>query len=100
MPKDREECQDNGKDGTPSTTKEFSQPTQVSIRSADTTQSPGSGLARREDGNTFWQDSEKLEIQQLMDYDAFEDSGKDAPVPEGYKVIPCHMVYALSLIHI
>ena len=28
-----------------------------------------------------------------MDYDAFEDLGKDAPVPEGYKVIPCHMVY-------
>ena len=45
-------------------------------------------------GNTFWQDSERLEIQQLMDYDAFEDLGKDAPVPEGYKVISCHMVYA------
>ena len=44
-------------------------------------------------GNTKWQDSEKLEISQLMEYDTFKSLGLNAPVPEGYKKIPCHMVY-------
>ena len=44
-------------------------------------------------GNTKWQDAEKLEIKQLFEYEAFEDLGKDAPVPKGYTQIPCHFVY-------
>jgi hypothetical protein len=44
-------------------------------------------------GNTNWQDAEALEVSQLMDYAAFESLGKGAPVPEGYKKIPCHFVY-------
>lgn len=44
-------------------------------------------------GNTKWQDSEKLEIQQLLDYSSFESLGLGAPTPEGYQKIPCHMVY-------
>ena len=44
-------------------------------------------------GNTKWQDSEKLEIQQLADYDTFQDLGKGTPIPEGHQKIPCHMVY-------
>jgi hypothetical protein len=44
-------------------------------------------------GTTQWAKSEALELQQLMDYDSFKDLGKDAPIPEGHTVIPCHMVY-------
>ena len=44
-------------------------------------------------GNRKWQDSEDLELQQLLDYDTFIDKGLGAPIPEGYKKIPCHMVY-------
>ena len=44
-------------------------------------------------GNRKWQDSEELEKDQLLEYDTFLDLGKGSPVPEGYKKIPCHMVY-------
>ena len=44
-------------------------------------------------GNRKWQDSEDLEINQLFEYDTFESLGKGAPIPEGYKKIPCHLVY-------
>ena len=44
-------------------------------------------------GNTKWQDSEKLELAQLQSYDTFKDLGHKAPIPEGYQKIPCHMVY-------
>jgi Reverse transcriptase (RNA-dependent DNA polymerase) len=44
-------------------------------------------------GNTNWQDAEKLEVSQLMDYQAFESLGIGAPTPKGYKKIPCHFVY-------
>ena len=40
-------------------------------------------------GNTKWQDSEKLEMDQLLEYDTFQDLGLGAPIPEGYKKIPC-----------
>ncbi len=45
------------------------------------------------DGNDKWATSEALEVQQLDDYDSFEDLGKDAPIPEGYTKIRCHFVY-------
>ena len=44
-------------------------------------------------GNTNWQDAEKVEIDQLDEYNTFEDLGKDADTPKGHKKIPCHMVY-------
>ena len=44
-------------------------------------------------GNTKWRDAEKLEIDQLFEYECFDDLGKGAPIPEGYKKIPCHFVY-------
>ena len=44
-------------------------------------------------GNTKWQDSEKLELKQVNDYKAFRDLGLGAPIPEGYQKIPCHIVY-------
>ena len=44
-------------------------------------------------GNTHWQESEKLEISQLNDYDTFRDLGLGAPRPDGYIKIPCHMIY-------
>jgi hypothetical protein len=47
-------------------------------------------------GNTDWQDAEDLEISQLMEYKSFESLGVGAPIPEGYKKIPCHFVYDLK----
>ena len=44
-------------------------------------------------GNTKWQDAEKLELNQLQDYDTFIDEGKGAKIPPGYKRIRCHFVY-------
>ena len=44
-------------------------------------------------GNTKWQDSEKLELKQLMDYETFRDIGYKTPVPEGYTKIPCRLIY-------
>ena len=45
-------------------------------------------------GNTKWQDCEKLEIKQLAEYMSFIDKGYKTPVPEGYTLIPCHMLFA------
>lgn len=47
-------------------------------------------------GDTKWQDAEKLEIEQLFEYNCFEDRGhkSTATVPRDYKRIRLHMVYA------
>jgi hypothetical protein len=47
----------------------------------------------RKNGNNLWQDSEKLEISQLLEYSTFINKGKDGIAPHGYKKIRCHMVY-------
>ena len=44
-------------------------------------------------GNTCWQDAEKVELDQLREYETFKDLGKGAAVPAGFKKIPCHMCY-------
>ena len=44
-------------------------------------------------GNTRWQDAEKLEIAQLLEYNTFVDKGLGAPIPEGFQKIPTHFVY-------
>ena len=50
-------------------------------------------LIDEREGNRKWQDSEELELKQLFEYDTFEDLGLGTPTPEGFKKIPCHMVY-------
>lgn len=47
-------------------------------------------------GNTKWQDSEKLELKQLDDYVTFEDIGYKAATPKGYKRIRVRMIYAVK----
>ena len=47
-------------------------------------------------GNTKWQDAEKLELKQLQEYDTFKDLGKSSPAPAGYKKIRVHFVYAVK----
>jgi hypothetical protein len=44
-------------------------------------------------GNTLWQDSTKLELAQIDEYNAFRDLGKDGIPPEGYKKIRVHLVF-------
>jgi hypothetical protein len=49
-------------------------------------------------GNTKWQDSVKLEMEQLAEYDTFTDHGmfdKSKP-PDGYKRIRTHLVFAIK----
>ena len=50
-------------------------------------------LIDERDGNDKWAKSEELERSQLFDYETFTDKGLGAPIPEGYKKIPCHFVY-------
>ena len=47
-------------------------------------------------GNTRWQDCTKLELQQLQDYKCFRDQGKNSKVPQGYKKIRTHLIYAVK----
>ena len=50
-------------------------------------------------GNTKWQDSEKLEHDQLWEYNTFDDRGhkSKATLPgPGYKKITLHFVYAVK----
>ena len=46
-------------------------------------------------GNKRWVDSVKLEMDQLIDYDAFIDKGKFClkKIPKGYKQISTHLVF-------
>ena len=37
--------------------------------------------------------AEKVELDQFHKYKTFLDLGKGVPVPEGFKKIPCHIVY-------
>ena len=44
--------------------------------------------------NNCWKQSETLELGQIHEYDTFLDKGKNAPIPDGYKKIKVHFVYA------
>eukprot|EP00934_Nitzschia_sp_Nitz4_P007498 Nitzschia sp. Nitz4//scaffold70_size99833//1423//3150//NITZ4_004580-RA/size99833-snap-gene-0.140-mRNA-1//-1//CDS//3329557090//7488//frame0 len=50
----------------------------------------------KKNGNTKWQDAERLELQQLYDYSTFQDLGHKSKVqvPRNHKVIRVHFVYA------
>lgn len=43
-------------------------------------------------GNTKWTDCTSLEMDQLWQYKTFNNLGKDAPPPTGYKKIRTHLV--------
>jgi hypothetical protein len=45
-------------------------------------------------GNTLWLEAERLELDQLDEYEAFKDLGRDTKAPEGFKKIRVHFVYA------
>jgi hypothetical protein len=47
-----------------------------------------------QNGNTRWQDAEKEELMAILGYGTFNDIGKGTPVPEDYKKIRVHFVYA------
>ena len=47
----------------------------------------------QENGNTQWADAIKAEMNQLFDYSTFIDLGKDAPVPNGYKMIRGRIIF-------
>ena len=50
----------------------------------------------KKNGNTKWKDSTDLEIEQLHDYKSFRDMGRGVKIPEGYKKIRTHLVYAVK----
>ena len=50
----------------------------------------------KKEGHTHWAGAERVEINQLFDYNTFKDLGLRAPVPEGYQRIKCHFVYDMK----
>ena len=42
-------------------------------------------------GNHLWRDSERQELEQIDEYEAFKDQGFKAAPPPGYKRIRVHM---------
>ena len=49
-----------------------------------------------ENGNTKWCDAECLELNQIDEYDTFDDHGEGAPPPKDYKRIRVHVVYDIK----
>jgi hypothetical protein len=47
-------------------------------------------------GNTKWQDSTKLEMAQLDNYDTLKDYGHSGKPPDGYKKIRVHLIFAVK----
>ena len=47
-------------------------------------------------GNNCWREAERLELQQIEDYKTFNDLGKNASIPKGFKRIKVHFVYAVK----
>ena len=47
----------------------------------------------RRNGNTAWQESIKLELDQIKEYEVFKVLPDHASLPPGYKRIPYHLVY-------
>ena len=44
-------------------------------------------------GNTKWQVTTRLELDQINEYSVFKDLGYKPPIPEGYKKICVHLVF-------
>jgi hypothetical protein len=49
----------------------------------------------RQAGNNKWQDSTKLEMDQLNEYDTFKDYGRVGSIPD-YKKIRVHLIFAIK----
>ena len=49
-----------------------------------------------QNGNTRWKDCTKLELQKLQEYKCFSDQGKNGKIPQGYKKIRTHLIYAVK----
>jgi hypothetical protein len=47
-------------------------------------------------GNKRWQESTSLEMQQLDEYDVFQNLGKDGDPGPGFKKIRVHLIYAVK----
>ena len=45
-------------------------------------------------GNTFWVDATKKEMDQIKAYNTFKDTGKGARVPSGYQQVHVHLIHA------
>ena len=50
----------------------------------------------RKNENTRWKDCTDTKMVQLQEYDTFEDRGKNAPIPPGFKRIRTHLVYVVK----
>ena len=49
-----------------------------------------------QNGNTRWKDYTMLELQKLQDYKCFRDQRKDGKIPQCYKKIRTHLIYAVK----
>ncbi|MEM7375623.1 MAG: reverse transcriptase domain-containing protein, partial [Bacteroidota bacterium] len=47
----------------------------------------------KQNGNTLWDESIKLELSQIMGYNVFKVLEDKDPTPEGYKRIPYHIIH-------
>jgi len=45
-------------------------------------------------GNTFWEDATKREMDQIKAYNTFKDIGKGVRAPSGYPKVYVHLIYA------
>ena len=50
----------------------------------------------KKNGNHTWEEAKNTELLQLHDYTTFQDLGKNGKLPEGYKKIRVHFVYAVK----
>ena len=48
----------------------------------------------KENGNTYWADASKKEIEQLMEYKSYKDIGRNKNAPPEHQMIRCHMIFA------
>ncbi|MGL4933428.1 MAG: reverse transcriptase domain-containing protein, partial [Aeromonas sp.] len=47
----------------------------------------------KESGQPRWLTAVKTELEQIMEYQVFDDRGKGVRIPHGYKMIRCHFVF-------
>jgi hypothetical protein len=47
-------------------------------------------------GNKRWQESTSLEMEQLGEYDVFQDLGKDGDPGAAFKKIRLHLIFAVK----
>lgn len=50
----------------------------------------------RKNGNNRWSEATKTEMIAQKEYETFQDLGKGTALPDGYKKIRVHLVYAVK----